>query len=110
MSDRTSTPTYSFGPQAEGTALLGLRNGQILVNGVGMVAALICLYAGAAGVGAILTLLIALGMLAVGFLPVHGRTLEQWAPVWVAFIGRRAGGGLRYRSAGPTDGVRGSPD
>ena len=75
-----------------------------------MVAALICLYAGAAGVGAILTLLIALATLAIGFFPVHGRTLEQWAPVWVAFIARRTGGRLRYRSAAPTDGVRGTLD
>jgi len=101
---------YSFGPQAEGKALLGLRNGQVLVLAVGMVAALVCLYAGPSGVGAALTLASVLATLAIGFFPLHGRTLEQWIPVGFGYAGRRFHDSLKYRSSAPTAGVRTAAD
>lgn len=98
-------PAYSFGPRAEGKALLGLRNGQVLVLAIGMVAALACLYTGPAGMGAALTFGVVLATATLTFLPFRGRTLEEWAPVAVAYTARRLGGRLAYRSTAGTAGV-----
>lgn len=98
--------TYSFGPQAEGKALLGLRNGQVLILATGMIAGLACLYAGPSGLGAVLTLGIIVLTATITFLPLHGRTIEEWGPVAVAYVNRRLRGRLAYRSTGVSAGVR----
>jgi hypothetical protein len=100
------SPTYSFGPQAEGKALLGLRNGQVLVLAAGMVGGLICLYSGSAGAGAGLTMAVVLATIVVGFVPIRGRTAEQWGPIAVRYTLRQLTGRRWYRSAAPTSGVR----
>jgi len=87
--------TYAFGPRETRGLLLGLRGPQlaILVIGLG------CLVAGlSAGFGgAAIGMLALAGSVAVVFVPLGGRTAEQWALVAVAFGVQRLTGQHDYR-------------
>src|SRR6266511_2439808 len=70
---------YRFGPLERRGWVGSLRPGQLLVLSLG-------------GLGT--------------FVPLHGRTLNEWLPVVGIFMARRASGRHRYRSGAPEAGTR----
>jgi hypothetical protein len=97
------TPRYRFGPLEQHGFLMGLRGGQVAVLGGGLLTAFGILVGTqqpvpvvAAGVAA----------LAVAFVPLGGRTLEQWAPVALRYAARRALGRHLWTSPAPLRGHR----
>jgi hypothetical protein len=96
---------YVFGPLAEGAALMGLRASQVAVLGAGLVGAVVLLYVGGSGLGAFLALVSAGGAVAIAFVPIAGRSAEQWLPLIARWSGRRLRGNTAYRAAGPTAGA-----
>ena len=97
---------YVFGPIAEGAALMGLRAGQVAVLAAGLLGAVVLLYVGGPGLGAFLALLSAAGAVAIAFVPIAGRTAEQWLPPLARWRARRLGAKTSYRAAAPTAGAR----
>jgi hypothetical protein len=89
--------TYRFAPHPSRGVLLGLRTAQLV--GLALAAALSL---GAVHLGGLagLALALAIMLLAGGLLllPLHGQTLEQWAPVVLRFFLARLGGQARLRS------------
>src|SRR5918994_808764 len=71
-------PRYRFGPLEKRGVLMGLRAGQLAVVAAALVVAVATLSAAprASGLG-----LSALAAVAIAFVPVAGRTLEQWSPL-----------------------------
>jgi hypothetical protein len=101
--------TYTFGP-LERRGLLGpLRAGQIACLASGATLAVACLDGWPTVGGAIMATL-AFGLaVAVAVCPVGRRSIEEWAPVAVAFVWRRACRRTRFRSAVPTAGTLAAP-
>src|SRR5215216_1316452 len=97
---------YVFGPVAEGAALMGLRAAQVAVLAAGLLAALALLYLGGPGLGAFLALLAAGSAVGAAFVPIAGRTAEQWLPLLAHWGLRRLRGDTGYRSAAPSAGAR----
>lgn len=83
--DTTTAPqAYRFGPRETRGVILGLRGGQLalLLAGAGSLVA--GLSAGPAG--AVVGLVVLAVMAAAAFLPVAGRTPEQWFPALVGYL------------------------
>src|SRR6266511_2968291 len=82
---------YRFGPLERRGLIGSLRPGQVLVlkSGLGLVLAALMLSLGGLGT----------------FVPLHGRTLNEWVPVIGIFLSRKATGRSRYRSAAPEAGT-----
>ena len=102
----SSERRYRFGP-LEQRALVGpLRPGQVVILAIGGAVGLGALYgvrsfAGLAiGVGAICAATAAI------FVPLEGRTAEEWAPVAVGWALRRRRAKVGYRSTSVTTGTR----
>ena len=89
--------TYRFAPHPAGGFLLGLRLPQLA--GLVLTGALAL---GALHLGGLGGLALALGLvvlaIAVVLVPLHGQTLEQWAPVVIRFLLGRLGGAGRFRA------------
>jgi Putative type VII ESX secretion system translocon, EccE len=96
---------YVFGSVAEGISLMGLRPGQVVVLATGLLVAVLVLYVGPSGIGALLAIAASLAAVAISFLPVRGRTLERWAPVAARWL-LSADAARAYSSAAPTAGAR----
>ncbi len=102
-----STPRrYRFGPLEQRGVVGPLRLGQVAIVAVAAAVGLAALY----GLRSFLGLLVGLAAIcaagAVIFVPLEGRTLDEWAPValrWALRRRERAGG---YRSLTPSAGVR----
>ena len=87
MSDRRVT--YSFGP-LERRGLLGpVRAGQVAVLASAGLAGIAVLDASPSALGALVALGLVAAALAASFVPVGGRTVEEWLPLTLAFSGRR---------------------
>jgi Putative type VII ESX secretion system translocon, EccE len=87
---------YRFGPRETRGVLLGLRAGQLLLLLVGLAGFVLGLSFSVAGVALGSTGLLAAAVGA--FLPVAGRTGEQWAPVTLGFLARQFTGAGRFRA------------
>src|SRR5262249_27475224 len=87
--------TYRFAPHPASGVLLGLRAPQLA--GLALAAALAL---GALHLRGLAGLAPAIWRLGGGvlLLPLHGQTLERWAPVVLRFLLARIGGGARFRS------------
>jgi hypothetical protein len=102
--------SYRFGP-LEHRGLLGpLRLGQVVTIGAALVLGIELLDRVGGGPGVLSALLLLLCAIGVATAPFAGRTVEQWAPVALAFGGRSLRG-RRHRSQAPTAGrsVRTAP-
>lgn len=105
-----STRRYRFGPLEQRAVVGPLRIGQVAVVGVAALLALGALYLlrGWIGMG------VALGLLgasaAIIYLPVEGRTAEEWAPVVARWLMRSAERKRGFRSAAPAGGAWVSAD
>lgn len=99
------SPHYIFGPRAQGSVILGLRPGQVVVLNAGLAAAVTALLVAPMGANVALAVAAVLVAAAVAFVPTAGgRTLEQWLPVVARWGWRRATGASHWRSPAPTEG------
>src|SRR5207237_3902619 len=94
---------YRFGPLEHHGLIWHWRGSQIAVLGGGVLTAFLLAVTTQQAAAAIAA---GLAALAVAFVPVRGRTLEQWAPVVLRFAVRRATGRHRWTSAAPGLGHR----
>lgn len=110
MSD--TRQTYSFGPLERRGILGGIRGGQVaLLAGGALTAILVIDQAPSAG-GAMLAVVACALAGAAAFAPLGRRTLQEWAPVALVFVGRRLRRRDRFRSTVAEAGTvsRGSDD
>lgn len=98
--------SYTFGP-LERRGLLGpIRAGQAAFLTIGAVAAMVALDRWPSAGGAVLATLIFGSAAALAVWPIGRRTVQEWAPVALAFLWRRLRRGTRFRSALPGVGYR----
>ncbi|MHB8510233.1 MAG: SCO6880 family protein, partial [Candidatus Dormibacteria bacterium] len=105
-------PRYHFGPLERRGLILGLRAGQGLVLLVAGFIFVLCLHSLPGVSAGVVGFAVLLAAAAAAFLPVSGRTLEQWAPVALRWSGRRLTRQDRHFSTAPLrghDGVSGEP-
>ena len=102
MSD---VPRYRFGPLERRGLLAGLRGSQLaILGGTGLlvVLALRALPPASGFALAVTTLIVGVGG---GFVPVAGRTLDEWLPVLVGWVARSTSGNRRFSSQAPAKGL-----
>jgi len=102
--------TYTFGPLERRGILGPVRAGQVATVAAGALAAVVALDRSPSAGGAVLAIALLAAALAVGFAPLGGRTAQEWAPVAISFMGRRALGRSRFVSGAPLGGFRGASD
>ncbi|HVB05963.1 MAG TPA: SCO6880 family protein [Acidimicrobiales bacterium] len=95
---------FRFGPRDRRGLIAGVRTGQAVVVVTSLLLGLAGLYALRGGERALVAVVLLLGA-AVAFLPVGGRTLEEWAPVAARFSSGAALG-TRRDTVRPTRGPR----
>jgi hypothetical protein len=97
----TDLPRYRFGLLERRGIIGGLRKAQAALLGVGLVVGVVALRLAPNGINALL----AGGALAltalIAFVPIQGRSLEEWAPVVVRYLWRRVTGRDACRSPAP---------
>src|SRR5918996_1338616 len=97
---------YRFGPLERRGLIGSLRPGQLLLLGAAVFLTIIVVQALKSGLGLVLAaMVLSLGGLGT-FVPLHGRTLNEWVPVIAIFLSRKATGRNRFRSAAPEAGTR----
>lgn len=97
-------PRYRFGPLERRGVLAGLRGAQLVILGLTgflVVVALRALPPASGFAVAMTTLLVGVGG---GFVPVGGRTLDEWVPVLAGWMGRTVAGKRRFFSRAPESG------
>ncbi len=94
---------YRFGPLEQRSILGPLSAGQLAIVGFAAVVGLGSLYTLRSFVGLLAALLVLCAAGAVVFVPVNGRTTEEWAPVVLRWLLCSRHGG--YRSRAPSAGV-----
>jgi hypothetical protein len=97
--DRPELPRYQFGPLERRGLLLGLQGGQVATLGVGGTLAVLALHVLPGAAGALLAIGTLLAAIATALVPVHGRPLEAWLPLVVAYGLRRMRGLHRFHSS-----------
>lgn len=100
-----SARRYRFGPLEQRGAVGPLRMGQVAVVGVAALLALGALYALRSWAGMVLALAILVAAGIVIYLPVEGRTAEEWGPVLWRWLWRGSECKRGFRSAAPMAGV-----
>ena len=103
MSDKRLT--YRFGPLERRGILGPVRAGQAVTLGVGAVLAIVVLDTLPTAGGALVATAVFGSLVVVAVAPIGRRTVEEWAPIAVAFAGRRLLGQARFRSPAPTRGM-----
>jgi hypothetical protein len=101
---------YRFGPLEQRGVVGPLRIGQVAVVALAALLALGALYAFRSWAGMIVALATLGGAGAAIYLPLDGRTLEEWAPVALRWATRSPAQKRGYRSVAPSGGVRTGPD
>ena len=101
----TERLTYRFGPLERRGILGPIRGGQAAVLAAGAVLAIGVLDEAPTASGALAATVLFASACALALAPVGSRSVEEWAPVVLAFALRRMRGGTAFRSALPTRGV-----
>src|SRR6266536_2592662 len=96
--DQKTHVTYSFGPRETRGVVLGLRAGQLLALGIGVLGAVTAIRSGPGIVSLLAALLIASLMGLVALMPVGHLTIEQWAPAVAGYLWRGLTGQRRWTS------------
>ncbi|MBV8527732.1 MAG: hypothetical protein JOZ75_05410 [Candidatus Dormibacteraeota bacterium] len=106
----TTRARYRFGPLERRGVILGLRPGQIAAVGIAVVLVVILLRSSSGSLGLPLAVLTVIAAFAFAFVPIAGRSVEEWSPIAVRYLARRVTGGHRYVSHAPLVGrVAGDP-
>ncbi len=98
------TPRYRFGPLERRGMLLGLRGTQLLVIGIALGFAVIALSLAPNARGIAAAAIAAAAAAFVAFVPLGGRTVEEWAPVVAAWAAKGLMGERRFVSRRPGSG------
>jgi hypothetical protein len=96
---------YQFGPLQQPGVVGMLRVGQLLIVATAAALALLALYILRDFFGLLIGLLALMGAGAMIFLPVEGRTLDEWAPIVIRWARRSRANQRGYRSVGPSSGM-----
>ncbi|MDA0161259.1 hypothetical protein OM076_13360 [Solirubrobacter ginsenosidimutans] len=97
--------TYRFGPLERRGIIGGFRRGQVLCIGASCLSAVFIVNV-ASSAGGFLAALVAIAIgAALAFIPINGRTAEEWMPVTLSFLAAAATGSLRFRSSAPAGGL-----
>ena len=96
--------TVEFGPLEERGVLLGVSAPSMAAIGGGVLAGLAALFLIGGTVGLLLAVALIAGGLVLGFVPLHGTRLADWAVVVVGFLARRTTGKHVWRSTAPQTG------
>jgi hypothetical protein len=97
-------PRYRFGPLERRGLLAGLRGPQIVVVGVSAIAAVVALRSLAPGAGAAIAVMVAVIGAFTGFVPIGGRTADEWLPVAASWTARTLTGARTFVSRAPVAG------
>jgi hypothetical protein len=96
---------YRFGPLERRGLIGSLRPGQLAILATAIFFTILVVQALKSGLGLVGgVLLLSLGAL-LTFVPLYGRSLNEWVPVIGVFMARKATGRSRYRSAAPEAGI-----
>jgi hypothetical protein len=98
---------YRFGPLERRGVVGGLRGGQVALCGLALVTGVVLVNLSRSPLAVLIAVLIALAGAALAFYPLYGRTVEEWAPVTVAWATTGVGGRRRWRTRAPGAGARG---
>ena len=111
MNDREPViRSYRFGPLERRGIVGALRLGQLVVLAGAALLAVIAFRVASGGRGLLLGLLLVAGAALVAFLPIRGRSAEEWAPVLARWLRLRMAGRADFRSAQPWTGAVASLD
>lgn len=102
----SGTRRYRFGPLEQRGVVGQLRMGQVFVVAAAAVVALAALYLLQSWVGMLLALVFLGAAGAAIYVPVEGRTLEEWAPVGIGWAFRSKERRDGFRSGSPAAGAR----
>ena len=100
----TTESRYTFGPLERRALLMGLRGQQAAVFAVTVMLVLTAMWTAPAPANVALAFLLVGAASVVCFVPVGGRTVEQWTPIALRWAFQRATGRHRFRSTAPTRG------
>lgn len=101
-----STRRYRFGPLEQRGVIGPLGFGELVLLGALGAVGLVALYGLSSWLGLALTLLLLGAGAAAVFVPIHGRTPREWAPLALRWAARRRSRERGYRSASPQVGHR----
>ena len=102
----SQTRRYRFGPLEQRTVAGPLRPGQVAIAGLAALLAMLAAYTVRSALGvAVAVVILTIGALIL-FLPIAGRTVDEWTPVVGGWLLRRGRGETTYRSASPSAGLR----
>ena len=105
MRDDGFSRSFSFGGTERQGVVGGLRLSQAGFLVAGCAIGVMAMRALPPGRGLGLAVLIIGVACAIAFIPVRNRTLEEWAPVFAAWLLLRRNGGHQYRSSAPSGGA-----
>jgi hypothetical protein len=97
---------YLFGPIERRVVFGPLDASQATTLGGGAVLAMVAFVALGGGVGLMAGFIVLALALAAISIPIEDRTAHEWAPAVLAWLSRRIGGSVRYRSSTPRRGSR----
>lgn len=98
-------PRYRFGPLERRGVLAGLRAAQLVIFGVTGFLVVLTLRVLPPTSGFVVGTTLLLVGIGGGFVPVAGRTIDEWMPVFGAWIGRIVTGQRSFSSRAPSKGV-----
>ena len=105
MSEASNTSRYRFGPLDRRGLLMGLRGAQLAILGALLVFAVATLSVAPNQGGLATSALAVMVAVFVCFVPLGGRTIEQWTPVVARWVVSGFSGGRRHVSTQPQDGL-----
>ena len=106
MTAPSADARYRFGPLERKGVIAGLNAGQVLCMGAGLVAAVLVLRSAPTVVGLVVGVMALLAGTAAAFVPLGGRTAEEWAPVLVRWWAGRVSGARSWRGEDAAAGRR----
>lgn len=98
-------PRYRFGPLERRGLLAGLRGPQLVILGTTGFLVVVSLRSLPPGTGLLVALTILVLGLGGGFVPIGGRTLDEWLPVVAGWTTRWVSGARRFSSRAPARGL-----
>ena len=110
MSKVVDTPRYRFGPLERRGLLAGLRGSQLIIVSITGIAAVAVLRSFPSLLGMAVATFVVCGGTALAFVPVAGRTSDEWLPIISSWLIRSTLGRHRFLSRAPATGMTVSLD